>query len=276
MNRDVKVVAVVQARMGSTRLPGKVLLPAAGRPLLERMLDRVRAATTLDEVVVATTRAAADDSIRALAARAEVRCVSGSTTDLVDRHLQAARETGADVVVKIPSDCPLIDPAVIDEVVGFFRRHHPRHAYVSNLHPSSWPDGKDVEVMRLDALEECGREARQPFQREHTTPFIWDQPERFTVANVAAAGPDLSAQYRLTLDYPEDYQLIAAVFAVLQRPEGQPFTVGEIVAFLDVNPEVQALNEKHAGSTWTAQFRDQLRTLRPGRERLSFQPEAKA
>jgi spore coat polysaccharide biosynthesis protein SpsF len=272
----VKIVAVVQARMGSTRLPGKVLLPAAGRPLLERMLDRVRSATSLDEVVVATTRAAADDSIRALAARADVRCVSGAAEDLVDRHLQAARETGADAVVKIPSDCPLIDPAVIDEVVGFFRRSHPRYAFVSNLHPPSWPDGNDVEVMRVDVLAETWREARLPFQREHTTPFIWDQPERFTTANVAAAGPDLSAAYRLTLDYLEDYQLIAAVFAALQHPEGPPFSVGEIVTFLDANPEVRALNDKHAGSTWTAQYRDQLRTLRPGRAPASFEAEAKA
>jgi spore coat polysaccharide biosynthesis protein SpsF len=272
----VKIVAVVQARMGSTRLPGKVLLPAAGRPLLERMLDRVRAASSLDEVVVATTRAAADDSIRALAARADVRCVSGSADDLVDRHLQVARETGADAVVKIPSDCPLIDPAVIDEVVGFFRRNHPRYAFVSNLHPPTWPDGNDVEVMRVDVLAETWREARQPFQREHTTPFIWDQPERFTVANVAAAGPDLWSAYRLTLDYVEDYQLIAAVFAGLQRPEGAPFSVAEIVAFLEAHPEIRALNEKHAGSTWTNQYRDQLRTLRPGRVRAPVQEEAKA
>ena len=259
----MKVVAVVQARMGSTRLPGKVLLPAAGRPLLERMLDRVRAATTLDEVVVATTRAAADDSIRALAARAEVRCVSGSTTDLVDRHLQAARETGADVVVKIPSDCPLIDPAVIDEVVGFFRRHHPRHAYVSNLHPSSWPDGNDVEVMRLDVLEEAGREARLPFQREHTTPFIWDRPERYPLANVVwPGGRDLGASHRLTLDYVEDYQLISAVFTALYRVDAPIFSVDQIIAYLEEHPEVRALNTAHLGTSWTKQHRDELRTLK--------------
>src|SRR5262245_58175214 len=142
----LKVVAVVQARVGSTRLPGKVLLPLHGRPLLERMLARVQQARSLDEVVVATSRLAMDASIVKLAAALGVRCVVGHPDDLVDRHLQAARDTGADVVVKIPSDCPLIDPAIIDDVVGYFRAQHPRYAYVSNLHPASWPDGNDVEV----------------------------------------------------------------------------------------------------------------------------------
>ena len=122
---NMKIVAVIQARTGSTRLPGKVLLPLAGRPLLERMLDRVMAATQLDEVVVATTRLPSDEPIRALCAEIGARCTSGDPDDLLDRHLQAARETGADAVVKIPSDCPLIDPAAIDETVTVFRKPPP-------------------------------------------------------------------------------------------------------------------------------------------------------
>jgi spore coat polysaccharide biosynthesis protein SpsF len=148
-------------------------------------------------------------------------------------------------------------------VVGFFRAQHPRYAFVSNLQPATWPDGNDVEVMRRDALEQADREATRAFQREHTTPFIWDQPERFTVANVAwPSGRDVSATHRLTIDYREDYALISAVFEALHKHEGPPFSVEQIVDFLDAHPEVHALNRLHLGSSWTSRHLDELRTLR--------------
>src|SRR5262245_37764269 len=116
----MKIIVVVQARMSSTRLPGKVLMPLAKRPLLQRMLERVLAARTPSEIVVATTRDRADDIIETIAAETGVRCFRGHPTDLLDRHYAAGRECRADVVVKIPSDCPLIDPAVIDRVIGYY------------------------------------------------------------------------------------------------------------------------------------------------------------
>ena len=268
--RSLKIVGVIQARVGSTRLPGKVLLPLGGRPVLERMLARVTHAEELDDVIVATTRLAADDSIRRLAAACRVPCISGDPYDLVDRHLLAARATGADAIVKIPSDCPLIDPAVIDQTVGFFRANADRYAYVSNLHPPSWPDGNDVEVIRLDALEATAREATRPFEREHTTPFIWDQPERFALGNVTwSTGQDLSSTMRLTLDYEEDYQLIAAVFEALHRNDSAgavgaivaPFGVGAIVDYIERHPEVRALNAAYAGQSWMQSHAAELRTL---------------
>jgi spore coat polysaccharide biosynthesis protein SpsF len=258
----VKIVAVVQARTASTRLPKKVLLPVAGRPLLELMLNRVRAAQQIDEVVVATTSSAADDSIRTLTAHARVACVSGHPTDLIDRHLQAAVATGADVVVKIPSDCPLIDPRVIDEVVGTYRRQSQRCDFVSNLHPATWPDGNDVEVFPRHVLEQAWREAARSFEREHTTPFIWDRPDRFRIANVTAPdGRDRSGTHRLTLDYQEDYALIAAVFQAFSRPEPSNFSVEEIVAFLDTHPEISGLNARFRGTGWVDQHRHELKTL---------------
>jgi spore coat polysaccharide biosynthesis protein SpsF len=256
----VKIVAVIQARTASTRLPKKVLLPVTGRPLLELMLNRVKAAQQIDEVVVATTTAAADESIRAVTAHARVACVSGHPTDLIDRHLQAAEATGADVVVKIPSDCPLIDPRVIDEVVGIYRRHYQRCDFVSNLHPATWPDGNDVEVMPRHVLEQAWREAARPFEREHTTPFIWDRPERFRLANVTAPdGRDRSRSHRLTLDYQEDYALISAVFQAFSRPEPSTFSVEEVVAFLDAHPEISGLNARYRGTGWVDQHRHELK-----------------
>jgi spore coat polysaccharide biosynthesis protein SpsF len=260
----VKVVVVVQARTGSSRLPNKVLLPLGGRPVLARMLERVEAAHLIDEVVVATTRLEADEPVRAVARAAGVPCVSGDPLDLLDRHVEAARASSADVVVKIPSDCPLIDPRVIDAVVGFFRRHGGRHDLVTNLLPPTWPDGNDVEVMRRDVLELAWREADRPFQREHTTPFIWDQPERFRIANVAAGSwnrPELPATHRLTLDYAEDHALIRSVFEALHEEGAAPFSAEDIVSYLDAHPEVRALNARWGGSSWMDKHRDELRTL---------------
>jgi spore coat polysaccharide biosynthesis protein SpsF len=260
----MRVVAVIQARMASTRLPGKVLLPLRGQPLLARMLARVRQARTLDEVVVATTRLGSDAPIRALAEACGVRCVAGHPDDLVDRHLEAARATGADAIVKIPSDCPLIDPAIVDQTVGVYRAHHARLEFVSNIHPPTWPDGNDVEVMSREALEVTWREADLAFQREHTTPFIWDQPERFSTASVVwSSGRNLYASHRLTLDYPEDYAVIRAVDEALgEAPDDAPaYTVDAIVAFLDAHPEVRRLNARYGGHSWMTAHVGQLRTL---------------
>ena len=171
-----KILTIVQARMGSSRLPGKVLLPLAGQPLLVRMTERVRRAPLAGTVVVATTTDAADDAIADLCAAHGLECFRGNPLDLLDRHYQAARHYAADVVLKIPSDCPLIDPAVIDEAVRFYLDFAERYDFVSNLHPATFPDGNDVEVMPFEALETAWREARRPLEREHTTPFFWENP----------------------------------------------------------------------------------------------------
>src|SRR4051812_42983440 len=162
-------------------------MPLAGVPLLARMLERVRAAKTPIDVVVATTTDASDDAVAALTPRCDARVFRGHPTDLLDRHYQAAREAKADVVVKIPSDCPLIDPAIIDRVLGVWNGSAGAFDFVSNLHPATYPDGNDVEVMSMAALETAWREAKRPHEREHTTPFLWDQPAdqpaRFRLAN---------------------------------------------------------------------------------------------
>lgn len=257
----MKLLVVVQARTGSSRLPGKVLLPLAGKPLLARMLERVRAARTAFDLTVAATAGAADDPVEALCRTEGVRCFRGHPTDLLDRHYRAALEAGADAVAKIPSDCPLIDPAAIDRVLGFFLERRGEFDYVGNLHPPSWPDGNDVEVMPLEALETAWREAVHPLEREHTTPFLWDQPGRFRTANVAwETGLDCSASHRWTVDYPEDYAFAGAVYRELHREGGPVFGAGEILALLARRPDIAALNARYAGTTWITRNRGRLRT----------------
>jgi spore coat polysaccharide biosynthesis protein SpsF len=259
----MKVVVVIQARTGSSRLPGKVLLDAAGAPLLARMTERVCAARTPSEVVIATTALAADDAICELAARAGVACVRGHATDCLDRHVAAARATAADAVVKIPSDCPLIDPATIDAVIRAFLAE-PDVDYASNLHPPTWPDGFDVEIMTRGAIETAWREAARPLDREHTTPFLWDNPERFATLNVRwPTGLDYSLSHRLTLDYAEDYAVIRAVFDELWSA-GRTFSLAEILALLDARPALAAGNAMHRGVSWYRNHPGELKTLAHG------------
>src|SRR5258706_1786765 len=244
-----RIVVVVQARTGSSRLPNKVLAPVVGgETVLVRMLDRVAAATTPTAFVLATTTDSSDDPIVALGHRAGWRFERGHPLDLLDRHRQAATAERAEIVVKIPSDCPLIDPAIVDRVIGAFDEH--RHDFVSNLHPPTWPDGNDVEVMTMAALETAWRDAKKPLEREHTTPFIWDQPERFRCHNVRwETGLDYSQSHRFVLDYAEDLDLIRTIYAALWQPQ-RHFTLQEVLDLVAQRPELLTINGAHLGVSW--------------------------
>lgn len=253
---SANVVTVVQARTGSTRLPGKVLLPLAGSPALAVQLRRLSVSRLAGTVVVATTERVADDAIVELAGREGVPVFRGSETDLVDRHLRAGLAFDAEVVVKIPSDCPLIDPAVVDRVIGTYLDSPDRFDFVSNLHPPTWPDGQDVEVIPMEILATIDREAQASWEREHTTPYVWERPERFRIGNVSW-DRDCSRSHRLTLDYAEDAALIEAVLIAL----GPDRPVEEVVAYLDSHPEVAALNARLRGVNWYRHHLADLRTI---------------
>jgi spore coat polysaccharide biosynthesis protein SpsF len=249
----VRTLVVVQARTGSTRLPGKVLLPLAGAPLLERQLERIRAARPRSgfDLVVATTTEPSDAPIVDLCRGLGVKCFRGHPTDLLDRHYRASQEAGARAVVKIPSDCPLIDPAAVALVLDAWEAREGRLDYLSNLHPPTWPDGNDVEVMSVDALAVAHAEATAKHEREHTTPFLWERPRRFRIGNLTwPDGPDLSSAFRLTIDYPEDYALIRAVYEALYTPDRPVFELGEILGFLKQNPAVATTNANYLGDGW--------------------------
>ncbi|MDX2054782.1 MAG: glycosyltransferase family protein [Polyangiaceae bacterium] len=258
----MRTLVVVQARLGSSRLPGKVLLPLLGEPVLVRMLERIRAAKSQFELVVATTSEPEDAAIVSLCQERNILVFRGSTNDLLDRHYRAALQFGADVVVKIPSDCPLIDPAALDHVLGYFLENKDNFDFVSNLQPPSWPDGNDVEIMTMDALKTAWIEAQRPFEREHTTPFIWDNNERFRIGNVLyPGGGDYSATHRFVLDYEADYQFIRAVFERLLPRFGAAFSLPEILELLSREPELMALNRTHLGVCWQQKHLHELKTL---------------
>jgi len=234
----MKTLIIVQARMTSTRLPGKVLLPLAGEPMLTRLIERLRRVRRADGIVVATTTNATDDPIAALCSQLGVPCHRGSEHDVLSRYADAARLYGADVVVRITSDCPLIDPALIDQTIAAYDEGG--SDYVSNMLPPTWPYGMAVEVFSAAALAQAHAEATQAAEREHVTPFLYWHPERYRLRNVASP-VDLS-HHRWTVDTPEDYALVSRLFDHLM-PTRPNFTQADVLALLEQHPDWIAINQ---------------------------------
>ncbi|MBL7998981.1 MAG: glycosyltransferase family protein [Candidatus Kapabacteria bacterium] len=269
-HRD-SVVIIVQARTGSQRLPGKVLLPLAGKSSLVRQVERLRRCRYAAAVVVATTHLESDDIIESLCHHEGILCFRGHPTDLLDRHYQCARAYGATTVVKVPSDCPLIDPVIVDTVIEAHLRAPRTYDYVSNLHPATFPDGNDVELITLTALERAWNNACKQFQREHTTPYIWDNPHLFRIGNIVwKSGMDYSMSHRWTLDYEADYHFIRTVYDELydKKPD---FGLNDILWMLNAKPEIARINSVYAGVNWYAHHLDELTTVGEHHTRILIQ-----
>ena len=234
----MRVVAIVQARMGSTRLPGKVMKDLLGKPVLTRDVNRIRRAKCIDEVVIATTTRQEDDLIASLCEEEGWHCFRGSENDLLDRYYRAAQTFDADAVVRITSDCPMIDPGIVDKVIGEFLDLGEEVDYVSNtVPPRTFPRGLDVEVMTFAALECAWREDNDPALREHVTPYIYRNPETFRLHRVANE-VDLS-HHRWTLDTPEDLLFIRTVY---EHFGNDYFTWTDAFRYLDQHPEIVRIN----------------------------------
>lgn len=234
----MKTLLIVQARMTSTRLPGKVLLALAGLPMLTRLVERLRRVRRAEGIVIATTTNATDDPVAALCAQLGVASHRGSEHDVLSRYADAARLHGADVVVRITSDCPLIDPALIDQVIAVYEEGD--SDYVSNMLPPTWPYGMAVEVFSAAALQQAHAEATQAAEREHVTPFIYWHPKRYRLRNVTSA-VNLS-HHRWTVDTPEDYELVRRLFDAL-IPTHPDFTQEDVLAVLDAHPDWMRINQ---------------------------------
>lgn len=229
----MNIVAIIQARVGSTRLPNKVLLDLVGEPMLVRVMRRIRRARMVNEAVVATTQDPADDAIVRCCASHGWPCFRGSRDDLLDRYLQAARQHQADAIVRITSDCPLIDPGLIDRVLREFLDRQPDVHYACNSMPvKTYPRGLDTEVVRVDALERAWREDQNPSWREHATPYIYRHPELFNLHPVINP-VDYSAM-RWTVDTPEDWAFIRRIYEHFGH---ERFSWEEVVTVLGENPD---------------------------------------
>lgn len=240
----MKVVGIVQARMGSTRLPGKVLEVLADKPALLHMLERVSRSLTLNELWVATSTSSKDDALVEAIERAGYSVFRGSEDDVLGRFYELAKARHAEVVVRLTGDCPLHDPEVIDQVVQAFLKAYPQYNYASNVIPPSYPDGLDVEVFSFAALEEAYRTCTDPLEREHVTLGIHCQyypTSRPQILNVV--GPADFSHLRWTLDTPEDLTLIQALYRRLY-PEKPNFSWWDVLALITREPELFFINQK--------------------------------
>src|SRR5579884_1672439 len=222
--------------MGSSRLPGKVLKDLGGESVLARVVQRLRRSSFISEVVIATSVSPRDEAVMREAERLNVRCFAGSESDVLDRFYQAVRAFHADVVVRITSDCPLIDPEITDETVRAFLNEQPD--YASNGLERTYPRGLDTEAMTADALAHAWRKASEPYQREHVTPYLYQHPELFRILSVTN-DVDYSA-HRWTLDTPEDLEFIRAVYH--RFDDCGDFSWRDVLQLVEREPALSQLN----------------------------------
>ncbi len=209
LDRIMKFVAVIEARMSSSRLPGKVLMPVMGQPMLHHLVRRLQAVPSIDRVVLATTVNVADDVLEGFARQRGICCYRGSEEDVMARVIGAAESAAADVVVEITGDCPIIDPQIVEQTIRMFKAN--RADYVSNSHIRSYPDGMDTQVFRLETLKRSAAMTNDPLDHEHVTLHIRNHPELFSHVHLVAP-PELHwSDLGLTLDEPKDYELLRKI-----------------------------------------------------------------
>ncbi|OGC86116.1 spore coat biosynthesis protein F [Candidatus Adlerbacteria bacterium RIFCSPHIGHO2_02_FULL_54_18] len=239
MKDGKKIVATIEARMTSTRLPGKVLLPMAGEPNLKRLIDRLRRSKYIDEVVIATTVNVPDDAIVALAEEVGCKVWRGSEDNVLLRVLEAAQSVGADLIVEITGDCPLIDWRHIDRLIALYIEGG--YDYMSNILERTFPRGFDVQIFSVKTLAEVNRLTGDPVDQENVSLYIYNHPERYKLGNWAAEGKMRRPELRVTLDTTEDYTLLNAIFEKL-LPQNPDFSAEDVVHLLNVEPSLAALN----------------------------------
>lgn len=236
---SLKILVVIQARMASTRLPGKSLRTILNRPILSFLVERLKHLSHLVTIVIATSEEDSDDPIVEFCKEEQIEVYRGSEEDVLDRYLKTARRFNGDVIVRITGDCPLMDPRVVDQALSQFLEHYPDYDYVSNTIKRTFPRGLDVEVFKRRALERAHEESYFTEEREHVTPYIWRHAEIFTLGNLYYKEDHSS--HRWTLDTEEDFKLISLMLNSLWQ-ENPQFSMEDALLLLQQNPEWVTLN----------------------------------
>jgi len=236
----MKIIATIEARMTSSRLPGKVLLQAAGKSMLEHLLNRLQTVPSLNEIVLATTINPSDDILEQFAKSKAISCYRGSENDVMARVIGAAESVDADVVVEITGDCPIIDPQIIEQTIQMFKYN--QADYVSNAHIRSYPDGMDTQVFLLETLRRSASITKDALDHEHVTLHIRNHPELFSKLNLIAPQDTHWPQLGLTLDEPKDYELLKKIIEYFE-PINPLFSCLDVVNLLKQKPDWVAINE---------------------------------
>lgn len=237
--KPTRRVAIIEARTRSTRLPGKVLRPIVGKPMLELLIERLAQARCLDEIIVATTVNPSDDPIEALAQRLHVGCHRGSEEDVLDRVLSAARRFDADIIVEVTGDCPLIEASKVDEMVRAYQ--YMSIDFMANRLDRTYPPGLGLRVFSRSVLERVAGLTQDPADHEHVTLYVWEHPEAFSIYHFQN---NLDKQYwelRLTVDTAEDFNLIKAIFEELY-PANPRFDVYDMIDLFERRPDLLEIN----------------------------------
>ncbi|WP_058953760.1 cytidylyltransferase domain-containing protein [Clostridium tyrobutyricum] len=237
----MNIVCIVQARTGSTRLPGKVIKKICGKTVLEHDIDRLKRVKNIDKIIIATTTLEKDNAIVEEAKRMDVDYFRGSEEDVLSRYYYAAKENNGDVVVRITSDCPLIDSEVTEKIIQYYLYNNAKYDYVSNTIDRTYPRGLDTEVFSFKALEKAFNEAESLRDKEHVTPYIWDNPSIFRLAQYKNE-IDYS-NLRWTLDTKEDFELISKIYGYLYKEKGNEFNLEDILNLYVGHPELREINE---------------------------------
>jgi spore coat polysaccharide biosynthesis protein SpsF len=237
---NMKILAIIQARVGSTRLPKKVLLPLGKKTVLENVYDRVSAAKLVNHVLIATTTNSSDDEIINLCQKKGMDFFRGSEEDLLDRYYQAAKEKSAEHIVRITADCPLVDPRLIDKVIKKHLEENNDYTATAFTGNETFPDGEDVDIFTFASLKEAWEKAKLPYQREHATQYFVKNADDFKISNISYK-KDLSDK-RWTLDEPNDYLFLKSIYKALEKPD-YVFGMEDILEFLGKNPEIEKIND---------------------------------
>jgi spore coat polysaccharide biosynthesis protein SpsF len=233
----MSITAIIQARVSSTRLPGKVLLQLEGKSVLEHVVNRIKACTSVSDIYVATSINADDDAIVKICKEMNINIYRGSLEDVLDRYYQAANLTQAKHIIRITADCPMIDPTIVEQVI---KSHLDEKAdYTSNIISETFPDGEDVEIFTVDTLVDAWENAKLTSEREHVTLYIRNHPEKFKL-NSVSNNINLGKK-RWTIDNPEDYEFLKVIFANLYH-HNNCFGMTEILTFLKRNPDIESIN----------------------------------
>jgi len=237
----MRILATIQARMGSTRLPGKVLKPIVGKPMLALQVERIRQSILIDDVVIATTTNAGDDAVERVADELGVGCYRGSEADVLSRVIEALKAFAADVNVEFMADNPIPDPLLVDSIVGFFLKNADRFDYVTNALRTTYPPGAEVHVYPVDTLFDVGEHVDDPALREHVGIHITQNPDRYRIHNLEAPPWYHAPDIHLEVDTPEDFEVVSAVYEHFY-PRSPGFTLAEVLGFLREHPEIARRN----------------------------------
>ena len=252
------ISCVIQARMGSSRLPGKILFNGYDRPLLIHLIDRIKRSKKINKIIVATSKNKLDDVIFSLCKKKKIEVFRGDEKNVLSRYFNCAKKYKISTIVRITSDCPLIDHTIIDKMIKNYYKG--KYDFYGNTHPATFPDGYDIEIFSFEALKKSFYNSKNNFQKEHVTPFIWDNPDKFSIGNYKNKKGNFHNYYRFTLDFIEDYYLIFFIFNYFY-PKNKSFKLEDLIKFFKNKKKMLRINKKFIKVNWYSKYLKNLKTI---------------